>query len=146
MGRIKIGRIYSMKVIEVEAVKDNLEKIIDFIKDELSDFDCPSKTIMKIRLAVEEIFVNIASYAYSEKSGNVTIGVDIVNNPKAVVITFTDNGKKFNPLLKEDPRLDIPIEDRKEGGLGIYLVKNSMDEYAYNYKKNQNNLILKKFL
>ena len=146
MGRIKIGRIYSMKVIEVEAVKDNLEKIIDFIKDELSDFDCPSKTIMKIRLAVEEIFVNIASYAYGEETGMAEIIFDYKPETNDIYLTFIDSGVQYDPLAKEDPDITLSAAERQIGGLGIYMVKKSMDDMRYEYRNGQNFLTITKKL
>lgn len=101
---------------------------------------------MQIDVAVEELFVNIAQYAYAPGIGVATIRLEIQEDPFVVVITFIDNGIPYNPLAKEDPDITLSAEERPIGGLGIYMVKKSMDEVSYEYKDGQNILRIKKQL
>ena len=135
-----------MNELKVDAKLEKLDDIMSFIWGELSKVEYPKKLRMKLQLAVEEIFVNIASYAYVDKTGYAIIRVNVQDNPKAAVITFIDGGIRYNPLEKEDPDLNMSLEDRTEGGFGIFMVKNIMDEVEYDYLDNQNILTIKKYL
>ena len=101
---------------------------------------------MLIELAVEEIFVIIASCAYPSDSGDVTITADISGSPKTLTVVFQDSGTPFDPLSKDDPDITIPVEQRRVGGLGIFLVKDNMDEVTYRYADSKNTLTIKKAL
>ena len=101
---------------------------------------------MQIDVAVEEIFVNIANYAYNPDIGSAGITVETQEDPLSVVITFTDGGVPYDPLKKPDPDVTLPAEERQIGGLGIYMVKKSMDDISYDYKDGKNILTLKKNL
>ena len=126
------------------AENKELDNVIDFIHNELEK-DVDMKTITKIDLVIEEIFVNIASYAYEkEKSGTVNINIEHQDNK--IIITFEDEGIPFNPLLVKDPDIKQSVEDRKPGGLGIYMVKKMMDNVEYMYHNNKNILIIEKNL
>lgn len=126
------------------AENKELNNVIDFIHNELEK-DVDMKTITKIDLVIEEIFVNIASYAYEkEKRGTVTINIEHQDNK--IIITFEDEGIPFNPLLVKDPDIKQSVEDRKPGGLGIYMVKKMMDNVEYMYRDNKNILIIEKNL
>jgi len=135
-----------MQELTVEAKVENLDKVNDFINNSISEFNCSKKAIMQLGVIVEEIFVNIASYAYPDKVGFATVQVEIKNNPPAVTLTFVDEGVEYNPLTNEDPDLELSVEERGIGGLGIYLVKNMVEEISYNYKDNKNILSLTKNL
>ncbi len=111
-----------MEKITVEAVLENLQTVIDFATEHLEARDCSMKIIMQIELVVEEIFVNIATYAYSPETGAATFCMEFEENPSAVLMTFIDSGKPYNPLEKADPDTDLAIEERDVGGLGIFLV------------------------
>ena len=100
---------------------------------------------MKLEVAVEEIFVNVAHYAYAPATGDVAVGVYVTNDPRSINITFRDSGVPFNPLEKADPDITLKAEDRKIGGLGIYMVRKTMDDMTYEYKDGQNILTMKKF-
>ena len=134
-----------MEKITVEAKVDNLQQVIDFVTGQLEAHDCSMKATMQMELVVEEIFVNIASYAYQTGNGPATICVDFEENPTAVLVTFIDAGKPYNPLEKADPDTTLAVEDREIGGLGIFLVKKNVDELNYDYKDGQNILSVKKF-
>ncbi|MGN1086510.1 MAG: ATP-binding protein [Porcipelethomonas sp.] len=132
-----------MKELKIEATIENLEKVHQFIDEQIEAAGCKMKTQMLIDISVEEIFVNIAHYAYCPDIGSVTIRVEI--NDVYVTITFIDSGKKYNPLEKPDPDTTVSAEEREIGGLGIYIVKKSMDDMTYEFKDGKNILsIIKK--
>ena len=123
--------------LTLEARSANLDQAISFVSGKLEAADCPVKIQMQIEVAVEELFVNIASYAYD---------MEITEEPAAAVITFTDSGIPFNPLKKDDPDIALSAEERQIGGLGIYMVKKSMDDIAYAYRDGRNVLRIVKYL
>ena len=133
-----------MKQLEIDAKTENLEKVLAFVDAELEQRGCSMKTQMQIDIAVEEIFVNIAHYAYHPEVGGATICVEMEDNPLAVVLTFIDQGVPYDPLKKEDPDITLSAEEREIGGLGIFMVKKSMDNLAYEYKDGRNILTVKK--
>lgn len=104
------------------------------------------KAITVVTLAVEEIFVNIASYAYDQDNGKAKIRVEMTGDPVTAVITFIDQGKQFDPMAKEDPDVSLPAEERTVGGLGIFMTKKLVDDMSYEYKDGQNVLKLVKKL
>ena len=127
-----------MDKIIVEAKVEKLDAVLDFVNKKLEDNDCPMKTQIQIDVAVEEIFVNIASYAYAPGEGDATIEAEIYDDPLRIAIRFTDSGMPYDPLAKEDPDVTLSAEERQIGGLGIYMVKKSMDEVAYEHKDGNN--------
>ncbi len=135
-----------MKKITVEARKENLYKILDFIDNELDNADCPVKTKVQIDIAAEELFVNIASYAYENVSGDASVIIEIPDDGSEVSITFIDSGVPYDPLKRADPDTSLSAEDREIGGLGIFMVKKSMDDVDYVYKDGRNILKIKKSL
>ena len=136
----------SSKELVIEASTDKLDEVIAFVDTQLENFECSMKTQMQIDIAVEEIFVNIANYAYNPELGDATIRVEVSNEPLAVAITFLDHGKPYDPLAKEDPNVTLSAEERDIGGLGIFLTKKSMDNIRYEYKDGQNILTIEKNL
>ena len=135
-----------MSELTIEAKTENLEKVLAFVDKHLEEKECAIKVQMQIDVAVEELFVNIAQYAYDSDIGMVTIQVEIQEEPLAVMITFIDNGVPYNPLAKEDPDITLAAEERQIGGLGIYMVKKTMDDITYEYKDGQNILRIRKQL
>lgn len=133
-----------MKQLTVVATVENIETVTDFVNEQLEAFDCPMKAQMQIDIAIDEIFGNIAHYAYNPDIGEATVNVEVTENPLAVIITFIDNGVPYNPLLQSDPDITQSAEERQIGGLGIYMVKKSMDEITYEYKDGHNILSVKK--
>ena len=133
-----------MKELTVEAVVENIDLVTDFVNEELERHDCPMKAQTQIAIAIDELFGNIAKYSYTPKIGKATVRVELVDNPLSVVITFIDDGKPFNPLEQAQPDVHASIDDRKQGGLGIFIVKKSMDMVEYDYKNGQNILMIKK--
>ena len=112
-----------MDELKIEAKVENLDEVLAFIDERLEEAGCPMKIQTQLDIAVEEIYVNIASYAYVPGSGNAEIGIEISREPEAAIIRFTDSGIPYNPLAKEDPDITLPAEERPIGGLGIYMVK-----------------------
>lgn len=127
-----------MKEITVDATIDNVQTITDFVDERLEEMNCPVKAQMQIDIVIDELCSNVARYAYSDKTGKVTVSVDTVDKPMKVWLTFTDEGVPYNPLAKEDPDITLSAEERKLGGLGIYMVKKMMDEFRYEYKEGKN--------
>ena len=134
-----------MKELKITAEDKNMDRVNDFIHSCLPS-ECPPIIMNKIDLAVEEIFVNIASYAYDREPGLAVVCVDTSPDPASITITFMDRGIPYNPLANPDPDISLPLRDRKRGGLGIFVAKQYMDDIAYQYKDGQNILTLKKRL
>ncbi|MBO5555566.1 MAG: SpoIIE family protein phosphatase [Oscillospiraceae bacterium] len=130
------------KAITMDAAVSNLDRVLAFVDQTLEEMDCPMKAQMQIDLALEEAFVNVASYAYGSGQGTVTIELDA--EPGTVTIRLVDQGMPFDPMAKADPDLTLPTEEREIGGLGIFMVKKSMDEVRYEYRDGQNILTMKK--
>lgn len=133
-----------MKELMIDATIENIETVIAFVNEQLEAFDCPIKSQTQIDIAIDELFGNIAQYAYNPDVGPVTVRVEVTDSPITVIITFIDNGIPYDPLKKEDPNITLSAEEREIGGLGIYLVKKSMDDISYEYKDGQNILKIKK--
>lgn len=133
-----------MKELTIDATVENIEKVTAFVDKQLESLNCPIKAQMQIDIAIDELFGNIAHYAYNPKVGPATVRVDVLQEPLSVVVTFIDNGTAYDPLAKADPDVALSAEEREIGGLGIYMVKKSMDEISYEYKDGQNILRIKK--
>ena len=135
-----------MKELTIEATTGNIETVTDFVNEQLETLDCSMKVQMQVDTAIDELFSNIARYAYNPETGSATVQVEVTENPLAVVITFIDHGKPYDPLAKEDPDTKLSAEERQIGGLGIYMVKKTMDDVSYEYKDGRNILKIKKNL
>ena len=131
---------------KVNADVNELQRVLNFVEGCVQEIDCSPKALMQINVAVEEIFVNIAHYAYSGKIGEAVIEVEIDDEPKTVTITFIDRGVKYDPLAKPDPDVTLSAKNRKIGGLGIFMTKKFMDELSYEYRDGQNVFAMKKNL
>ena len=133
-----------MKELDIVAKTENLDAVTDFVNEQLEAAGCPMKILMQIDLAVEEIFVNIANYAYSPQEGPATVRVQTDSEKSTVDITFIDHGVPYDPLAKQDPDVTLSAEQRAIGGLGIFMVKKSMDDVTYEYRDGDNILTIKK--
>lgn len=133
-----------MKEMNIEATIDNIPTVTAWVDEQLEALDCPMKAQMQIDIAIDELFSNISRYAYNPETGPATVRVEVVENPMAVVITFIDKGIPYDPLKQEDPNTHLPAEEREIGGLGIFMVKKTMDDITYEYKDGQNILTIKK--
>jgi len=125
-----------------DATDDNLKNVLAFVEEELEKRDASMKNTMAITVAVEEIFVNISHYAYGDNIGKATVGISFEGDD--VEIRFVDSGMEFNPLNKKDPDIKASIEEREIGGLGIYMVKKSVDECRYERTNSQNIFTIRK--
>ena len=133
-----------MKELTIAATVENIDTVTDFVNEHLEAYDCPMKAQMQIDIAIDELFGNIAHYAYNPETGDATVRVEVVEDPMAVVITFIDKGIPYDPLKKADPNTALSAEEREIGGLGIFMVKKTMDDITYEYKDGQNILKIKK--
>lgn len=133
-----------MKELTIDATVENITQITAFVDEQLEELNCPMKAQMQIDVAIDELFGNIARYAYHPDVGTATVRVEVTQDPLTVIITFIDNGVPYDPLAKGDPDITLSAEEREIGGLGIYMVKKSMDNVAYEYKDGQNILTIKK--
>ena len=133
-----------MKELTIDATVENISAVTEFVDGELEKLDCPMKAEIQINVAIDELFGNIANYAYNPKTGPATVRVEVEEDPLAVLITFIDNGKPFDPLSTAEPDVTLPAEDRAVGGLGVFLVKKTMDGVNYEYKDGQNILRIRK--
>ena len=133
-----------MKELTIDATIENIAAVTAFIDEQLAHRDCPMKTKRQVHIAIDELFGNIAYYAYHPEKGIVTVRAEVTDNPLAVVITFIDNGTPYDPLAKADPDTTLSVEERDVGGLGIYMVKKTMDDISYEYRNGQNILRIKK--
>ena len=135
-----------MKELSIDATVENIAPVTDFVNKELEALDCPVRIRHQIDVAIDELFGNIAQYAYDPQVGPATVRVEVAQQPLAVIITFIDHGVPYDPLSQADPLIHLPLEERKVGGLGIFLVKKTMDDVTYEYKNGQNILTIKKCL
>ena len=135
-----------MADLTVDALVSNLDQVLAFVDGQLETMDCSMKAQMQIDVAVEEIYVNIANYAYAPETGKAYISVRPDPENASVTIEVRDNGIPFDPLAKADPDVTLSAEERKIGGLGIYMVKKSMDAMEYSRKDGQNILTITKKL
>ncbi len=127
-----------MKELTLKAKADNLNKVLAFVDEELEMSGCSPKVQMQIEVAVEELFVNIASYAYAPKEGDATLRLEATDDPHEIRITFMDEGVPYDPLKKEDPDVSLAADERRIGGYGIYIVKKTMDDVVYEHKDGKN--------
>lgn len=131
--------------LRIEAKVEALPEVIEFATGTLTD-DCPMRERMHIELVTEEIFVNIASYAYSEPGGFVTIRRSGGEGSEGLTLTFIDGGVPYDPLQRPDPDLTLTAEERPIGGLGVFLVKKIVDEAHYKYEDGKNILTVRKVI
>ena len=131
-------------VLRVPAKLEGMDVILAFVSYLLDINGCSARTRTQLRIAVEELYVNVTLYAYPDGDGWAEIRGSIEDG----VATFTliDSGRPFDPLAKEDPDTMLSGEDREIGGLGIFMVKNTMDEMAYEYRDGCNRLMMRKRL
>lgn len=133
-----------MKELTIAATVDNIDAVTEFVNGQLEALDCPVKAQMQISIAIDELFGNIAHYAYNPDVGEATVRVEVTEEPLSVIITFIDGGVPYDPLAAADPDITLSAEDRAIGGLGIFMVKKSMDEITYRYEGGKNILSIRK--
>lgn len=133
-----------MKEIKLEAVVENIPRATAFVSEELDKIGCPMKARAQIDIAIDELFGNIAHYAYPGGIGDAVVRFEFDALSRTAAVTFMDSGVPYDPLKKEDPDVTLPAEQRKIGGLGIFLVKKTMDEMRYERRDGRNVLTIKK--
>ena len=135
-----------MKELTIPATVENIEKVTEFVNSQLEEINCPIKAKMQIDIAIDELFGNIAHYAYKPETGPATVRVEVTETPISVIVTFIDHGIPYDPLKNDDPDVTLSAEESAIGGLGIFMVKKTMDEITYEYKDGQNILSIRKDL
>ena len=133
-----------MKELTVQATLENIPLVTAAMDEFLEALECPLKAQMQLDVAVDELFGNIAQYAYPDGTGSVTVRFDHDEAARMVSVTFVDSGVPFDPLKQRDPDLSLSIDDRKEGGLGIFMVKKTMDHMVYRHEDGCNLLTIYK--
>ena len=134
----------AMKEKVFSATKEALPEVMAFTEECLEDFECPMKSSMAICVAVEEIFVNIASYAYGDGTGEARLSFGFDENERLMTLVVTDEGIPFNPLERAEPDITLSAAERDIGGLGIFITKKTMDTVSYKYENNRNILTMTK--
>ena len=126
------------------AKTQSLNEVLGFVEETLEGFDCPMKTQIAICVAIEEVFVNVARYAYPDGEGNMSLQIDFDDQNRTVTFRMTDKGVPFDPLKKPDPDITLSAEEREIGGLGIFIAKKTMDSLSYSYENGENILTMMK--
>ena len=122
----------------------DIPAVTEFMEAEMEKLGCSMKTIIQMNVAIDEIYSNIVKYAYPNSSGPATVQLVEKAEPHSVCIRFVDEGVPYNPLTKKDPDVTLSVEERGVGGLGIYMVKKTMDDMKYRYENGQNTLTIMK--
>jgi anti-sigma regulatory factor (Ser/Thr protein kinase) len=129
------------------ASREQLSQVQQFVTTQLDGLSCPPQSLIQLEVAVEEIFVNVANYAYpAENPGSVTVRCRLEKDPLRLTVVFCDSGVPFDPLAKPDADITLSTQDRPIGGLGILMVKKSMDIVSYAYENGENVLTIQKIL
>ena len=127
------------------AEPEQLEPVQRFVEQQIERYDCSARVRFQLDVAVEEIFINIAKYAYRPgQAGQAAVRCCVGGDPLQVTIQFQDQGVPFNPLAKEDADITLTAQERQIGGLGILMVKKSMDAVRYSYEDGKNILTIQK--
>ena len=132
--------------LRLTATPETLDTVLAAVEECLSKEECPEGIKTEILIAVEEMYVNIVSYAYGGNEGEAIVQIEIISTPKACRIVLRDRGIPYNPLAKPDPDITLPAWERKIGGLGIYMVKKSMDHVEYRHEDGFNIFTMEKKL
>ena len=132
------------KKIRVAATKENLETVTAFLDEILDEKDCPLKVRLQIDLALEEMYINIANYAYTPKIGEMELRVAFDEAGRELTMVLIDSGIPYDPLKTAEPDISLPAEKRRIGGLGIFLVRRTMDDVSYVRKDGRNILTIRK--
>ncbi|MCH4157403.1 MAG: ATP-binding protein [Acidaminococcaceae bacterium] len=127
-----------MATLTVPAQTEQIDRLQDVLHQQLEGTQCPMGLALQLELVVEEAFVNIATHAYTQPGGTATFTCQVDQEARQIMLQFQDQGMPFNPLARPDPDTTLKAEDRKIGGLGIYLIKKTMDKCEYAYTQNTN--------
>ena len=135
-----------MMKLKLKAEIENVDLLTDFVNEQLEGMDCSMKAMTQIDIALDELFSNVCHYAYGDGVGFVTVYVEELFDNNSVRITLADSGIPFDPLAHEDPDISLGLKEREIGGLGIFMVKRTMDDVSYEYKDGLNMLTVTKTL
>ena len=124
------------------AKTDVFPDVYEFVEQTLEGYGCPMKVQMSACVAIEEIFVNIAHYAYGDDDGDVNLSISFDENCREITFRMADKGVPFDPLKKEDPDITLSVDERDIGGLGIFMTKKIMDTVFYAYENGENILTM----
>ena len=133
-----------MQEITVEAALPNIETVTEFVNAQLEAWGCPGKARLQIDIAIDELFSNIARYAYGDGAGDATVRFSFDASTRTASVTFVDGGVPFDPVKREDPTLPSSIQETSIGGLGILMVKKTMDELSYRREAGDNVVTFRK--
>jgi anti-sigma regulatory factor (Ser/Thr protein kinase) len=133
-----------MKELKISATVESIPVVTAFVNEQLEALDCPVKAQAQIDIAIDEIFSNIAKYAYNPEIGEATVRVEVREDPLRVIITFIDGGVPYDPLTAAEPATGLSTKERSVGGLGIFIVRKSMDDITYRYEEGRNILTVQK--
>ena len=122
----------------IEALSD----VLGFVDTTLEGYECPMKIQTAVCVAIEEVFVNVAHYAYGDGEGDMTLGISFDGQSREITFRMSDKGVPFDPLKKPDPDITLSAEEREIGGLGIFITKKTMDSVAYAYENGENVLTM----
>ena len=126
------------------AQTQSLSEVLCFVEETLEGFECPMKIQTAICVAIEEVFVNVAHYAYPQSTGDMTLCIAFDEKTRTITFRMTDRGVPFDPLAKPDPDITLSAEEREIGGLGIFIAKKTMDLIRYSYENGENVLTMMK--
>ena len=135
-----------MKELTLKATLESLPEVTSFIEEQLEALDCPMKAMMQIDVAIDEMFGNIVRYAYAPGTGDATVRFDFDEQTRTASVIFLDQGVPFNPLENAAPDVTLSAEEREIGGLGIFLVRKTMDAVEYQRADGFNILTIKKVI
>ena len=134
-----------MRELTIDAKVENLHHVTGLVEELLEELGCSMSFQLQFTVAVEEMFVNIASYAYGDKTGKAVIQLELTEDPKGICITFTDFGVAFDPLKRQEPDVTLPASKRAVGGLGIFMARKNTDQMDYRYEDGKNILTMVKY-
>ena len=123
---------------------ESLSDVLGFVEETIEGFECPMKIQTAICVAIEEVFVNVAHYAYPKGEGDMTLHIGFDDQSRTITFRMTDKGVPFDPLAKPDPDITLSAEEREIGGLGIFITKKTMDSLSYSYENGENSLTMMK--
>lgn len=130
-----IKKVFSAKT-------ESLDEVLSFVEETMESYECPMKIMTAVSIAIEEVFVNVAHYAYGEVEGEVSLGIQFDEEKNSFIFELSDKGEAFNPLEKPDPDITLSADERQIGGLGIFITKKTMDSVSYAYENNENILTM----
>lgn len=124
------------------AKTDELANVLSFAEEKLESFGASMKTVIAVTVAIEEVFVNVARYAYPDGEGDAVLAIGFDEKTRKVTFCLSDRGIPFDPLKKQDPDITLSAEERDIGGLGIFITRKTMDEVSYTYQNGENQLTM----